>query len=157
MPDTSGSRLTVGVELPLPEPRRDAQRSPQKAGQIDQQRLLEALERLRDEVGASRQAAAEEKLAFSIEGVTLFVTGGLLAALVRGGSLAAAALSSLPLWRRVDPLAVLALSEEERWQREQEMRAAQREESIGRLLDEAEGQTADADRRKREVPPGDAA
>jgi hypothetical protein len=78
--------------------------------------------------------------------VTLLVSSGLLAALARGGSLAAAALSSLPLWRRVDPLAVLALSEAERWQREQEMRAAQREESIGRLLDEGEGEAENSER-----------
>ena len=73
-----------------------------------------------------------------------------------GGSLAAAALSSLPLWRRVDPLAVLALSEEERWQREQEMRAAQRDESIGRLLDDGEGEAEDSERGRREVTPDDA-
>jgi hypothetical protein len=73
-----------------------------------------------------------------------------LALLLRGGSLAAAALSSVPLWRRVDPLAVLALSEEERWQREQDIRAAQREEESGRLLDAPDGERAAAEREDEE-------
>jgi hypothetical protein len=82
------------------------------------------------------------------------ISSGLLALLMRGGSLAAAALSSLPLWRRVDPLAVLALSEEERWQREQDIRAAQRDEESGRLLDAP----APAEReRDGGAPPRDAA
>ena len=58
-------------------------------------------------------------------------------------NLAAVALSALPVWRRVDPLAILALSDEERRKREEELRAAretedQSEEAVGRLLDDEE-------------------
>ena len=64
----------------------------------------------------------------------------LLSTLLRGGALFAAALSALPLWRGVDPLVVLALSEEERRKREQELERAREAEDrgsdeIGSLLD----------------------
>jgi hypothetical protein len=102
---------------------------------IDQRRLLEALERLREDLHRDPRRAEQETLTITVEGMALAVSGGLLALLMRGGSLAAAALSSVPLWRRVDPLAVLSLSEEERWQRDRDIQAAQREEEGGRLLD----------------------
>ena len=121
---------------------------------FDQRRLLEALERLREELQRDPQRAEQETLTITVEGMALVVSSGLLALLMRGGSLAAAALSSVPLWRRVDPLAVLALSEEERWQREQDIRAAQREEESGQLLD-APGAEPGARERAKRGPPGE--
>ena len=55
--------------------------------------------------------------------------------------MAAAALSSLPMWRRVDPFAVLSVSEEERKRREKDLREAEESEdregqAVGRLLDD---------------------
>ena len=46
------------------------------------------------------------------------------------------ALSSLPVWQRVDPLSVLALSERERRKREKELREAEllEDSEIGDLL-----------------------
>ncbi len=49
-------------------------------------------------------------------------------------------LSSLPLWRGFDPLVVLTLTDEERKQRDEELRKAREEEDradtgIGELLD----------------------
>jgi hypothetical protein len=78
-----------------------------------------------------------------VEGATLAASISLLGILSRAGSMAAAALTSLPMWRRVDPLAVLSVSEEERQKREQEMREAEEAEDregkgVGRLLDEDE-------------------
>jgi hypothetical protein len=119
---------------------------------IDQRRLLEALERLREDLHRDPQRAEQETLTITVEGVALAISGGLLALLMRGGSLAAAALSSVPLWRRVDPLAVLSLSEEERWQREQEIRAAQREEEGGRLLDAPVAEPGSSEPTKRRLP-----
>jgi hypothetical protein len=77
----------------------------------------------------------------------------MLVALLRGGSLVAFALSSLPLWRQADPLAVLALSDEEREEREEELRKAEREEELrtrglDRLL--RDGEPRDAQARPRD-------
>ena len=58
------------------------------------------------------------------EGFALMLSLGWLGVLLRGGSLAAIAFSALPMWRRVDPLAVLTISEEERVRREQDLRSA---------------------------------
>ncbi len=76
-----------------------------------------------------------------LEGAALVSSFGLLGILSRAGSLAAAALSSLPMWRSADPLAVLAVSDEERKKREKELREAEaaedrEEEAVGRLLDD---------------------
>ena len=119
---------------------------------VDQRRLLEALERLRDDLRRDPKRAGQETLTITVEGMALVVSGGLLALLMRGGSLAAAALSSVPLWRRIDPLAVLSLSEEERWQREQDIRAAQREEEGGRLLDAPVVEPEPPEPAKRQLP-----
>ena len=103
-------------------------------------------DRIRDDIerDARGDASLSELLVSSVEGLALMVSSSLLAAIVRGGSLVATALSSLPMWRRVDPLAVLALSDEERRKREMELRAAaagedEAESGIGRLLDDDDG------------------
>ena len=49
-------------------------------------------------------------------------------------------MSSLPMWQRVDPLAVLAISDEERERRKKDLLEAERaedqeDEAVGRLLD----------------------
>ena len=61
---------------------------------------------------------------------------------MRGGSLAALAFSSLPLWRGVDPLAVLALSDEERERLQEDLKKAKEQEdedekAVGELLDKS--------------------
>jgi len=92
---------------------------------LDRTLLYQALDRLREEMGRSDDGVVPEAtILTTIEGVALVLSSSALAVLMRGASLAAAAFSSLPLWRRVDPLTVLTLSDEERWQREQEIRAA---------------------------------
>jgi hypothetical protein len=109
------------------------------------QQMMQMLDQIREEMANDAELAAgqREMVVSSAEGVALAVSAGLLALLLRGSSLAAVALSALPVWRRVDPLAVLALSDEERKKREEELRAAQEkedvgEEAVGRLLDRDE-------------------
>jgi hypothetical protein len=89
---------------------------------------------------AEHAARTGRLLAFAAEGVTIATSVGLLSLLLRSGSLLGAAISSLPLWRRVDPLAVLALSDEEREKLERDRRVAEEAENeegegVGRILD----------------------
>jgi hypothetical protein len=145
-------------EFSLPEKREIVE--PVSTG-VAQARLWEALDKARAEIAddAARSSDATEAAVSKAEGVVLAVSSGLLTMLLRGGSLVAAAVSSLPMWRRVDPLAVLSLSEEERRKREREQREARTKEDeegagIGELLDdddsardapEDENATADKD------------
>ncbi len=74
-------------------------------------------------------------------GVAVALSTSVLGALLRGGSLLAMTLSSLPIWLRFDPLAILALTDAERERRERELRDARRDEDkrgVGRVLDEVE-------------------
>ena len=93
------------------------------------------------EFGEADRAEARFSVA-TAEGVGLLVSIGWLGAVMRAGSLSAVLLSSLPLWQRMDPLAVLSVSEEERRRREQELRDARDtedrvEREVGRLLEPA--------------------
>jgi hypothetical protein len=64
---------------------------------------------------AGTSAAAREKLVSRIEtGASVALTAGFLTLGFRGESLLAALLSSLPAWRRFDPMAVLAMSPTDR-------------------------------------------
>jgi hypothetical protein len=105
--------------------------------------LWKAIDQMRQEMAAHadyQQRDSDSEIA-TAESVALALSTAILMALLRSGSLYAVALSSLPLWSRVDPLAVLSLSDEERRKREKELRAAEAEEDesekgIGRVLDE---------------------
>ena len=104
--------------------------------------MMQALDQIRQELTEDAELMAGERDAIvsRTEEVALAFSAGLLGILLRGSSLAAVALTSLPVWRRVDPLAILALSDEERRRREEELRKARetedsREEAVGRLLD----------------------
>ena len=107
------------------------------------QRMMDALDRVREEIiEESESRALENRISVStVEGAAIAGSVGLLGLLSRAPSLAAAALSSLPIWSRVDPLAVLTISEEERKRREKDLRDAQAAEDraaegVGRLLDD---------------------
>ncbi len=95
-----------------------------------------------DLIEESRNQALDTRITVSVaESAALLSSFGFLAALSRVGTLAAAALSSLPAWRRFDPLAVLYVSEEERWRRERDVRDAEaaedrEDEEVGRILDD---------------------
>ena len=106
--------------------------------------MMQALDQIRQELAedAELMAGDRETIVSTAEEVALAFSAGLLGILLRGSSLAAVALTSLPIWRRVDPLAILALTDEERRKREEELRSAREtedlsEEAVGRLLDES--------------------
>jgi VCBS repeat-containing protein len=114
-----------------------------KLGLIGNERMVQALDRIRQEMtdDARDLADAYQVTVSAAEGAALMLSLGWLGALLRSGSLAAIAFSALPMWRRVDPLAVLTISEEERLKREQELRSAQEledrtEARVGDLLDD---------------------
>jgi hypothetical protein len=96
----------------------------------------------------AEEAQAERGLFFSsVQGLALVVSSSLVGALLRGGSLIAMALSSLPLWRWFDPLAVLALTETERRRQAEKLRAeaaaeGRTSEGLRRLLDEDDAELA---------------
>jgi hypothetical protein len=109
---------------------------------VRNQQMLQALDQIRQEMADHAELVEGESdlIVSAAEEVALAFSAGLLGILLRGSSLAAVALSALPVWRRVDPLAILALSDEERRKREEELRAARdtedlSEEAVGRLLD----------------------
>ena len=103
--------------------------------------MMEALDRVRqDLIEESREQALDTRITVSVaESAALLSSFGVLSLVSRLGTLAAAALSSIPAWRRFDPLAVLYVSEEERWRRERDLRDAEaaedrEDEEVGRIL-----------------------
>ena len=109
---------------------------------VRNQQMMQALDQIRQELAeeAKLTAGEREEMVSTAEEVAVAFSAGLLGILLRGSSLAAVALTSLPIWRRVDPLAILALTDEERKRREEELRSAREtedsgEEAVGRLLD----------------------
>ena len=105
--------------------------------------LYEALDELERELGqdAEEVQGKTEFILSAARGLVLVVSSSLVGAVLRGGSLVALALSSLPLWRRFDPLAVLALTDTERRRQAEKLRSEEREEArkargLSRLLDE---------------------
>ena len=110
---------------------------------IDSARLIGALDQMGLEMNSATDASLsqQETVISTIEGMTIVASAGLIAAIVRSGSLIALAASSLPLWTGVDPLAILYISDEERDRRARDVSAAQEEEdreyAVGQLLDRA--------------------
>jgi hypothetical protein len=107
----------------------------------------DALDQMRREMAedAERHAQSESLLMSAAEGLALMTSTGLLTLLLRSESLLALALSYVPVWRRVDPMAILALSPEERKKRERELSTAREAEDrklheLGDLLDGREAQ-----------------
>jgi hypothetical protein len=131
----SGDTVRRNHELTEAELRRD----PLKA--MGMQALMQALDQLGAEMGKDAALRLHEQLTMisAAEGVALAASAGMLLALLRGGTLVAFALSSLPLWRQADPLAVLALSDEEREEREEELREEElRARGLDRLFGDGE-------------------
>ena len=92
---------------------------------LSSQRMMEALDRVREEMTEDAESQAfDTKLTTSVvESAALATSFSLLAILSRAGSLAASVLSALPMWRHVDPHAVLLISYEARQRRERGQRA----------------------------------
>jgi hypothetical protein len=106
--------------------------------------LWKAFDQMRADMERSggESAAEAETVMATAGGVTLAISSGLMLLLLRSSSLWAVALSALPLWRRVDPLAVLAITPEERRKLERDLRKAEQLEDtdgagLGRVLDQS--------------------
>ena len=93
---------------------------------ITQPELFDSLDQMRRDVleSAQDEAAASDWVVPAVESISLAATTGLLAGVLRSSSLLAMAVSSVPLWKRADPLMVLSLSGEERRDLEASLRAA---------------------------------
>ena len=104
--------------------------------------MWEGLHLLGDQISedAERRQAEIELTTSRLERAVLAISTGVLAFLVRASSLVTIALSSLPVWSRVDPLSVLMLSDRDRRKREQELHDAETAEDesdrLGDLLDD---------------------
>jgi hypothetical protein len=130
---------------------------------LREQAMWDALSLVGEQISddAERQQAEVEQTTSRVERVALVLSTGVLAVLARASSLTAMALSSLPVWQRVDPLSVLALSDRERRKREQELQEAELLEdrmasALGDLLEtekEDEDEDEDLDRYD-DGPPG---
>jgi hypothetical protein len=93
--------------------------------------LERILLQLRRDLGDASESEAQkiDQAVSTAEGIAVVVSTGLLVGLARAGSLSALAVSSLPLWQRMDPLVILALSPEERERLNREMRATREDEA----------------------------
>ena len=89
-----------------------------------------------------------------VRGATWSLSAGFVAWILRGGTLLAAAMSSIPIWKGLDPLPIIALSKRERKRRDAEHDVDKQEEDslqqeIGELIDGAKladkYQTRDSD------------
>jgi hypothetical protein len=97
-----------------------------------------ALDRMRRDLHEdTRGTRTEGGVQATVETISIAFSGALVAIALRSSALWAAALSSLPLWRRIDPLMVLGLSDEERRKLEDQQREARSKEGseVGRVLD----------------------
>jgi VCBS repeat-containing protein len=106
--------------------------------------LWNAIDTMLDELDDSFADAETGELiiANTIRGTTWTLSAGFVAWILRGGSLVAAAMSSIPIWRGLDPLPVIAMSRKEREKRDKDKRVDQQEEDdlqkeIGDLIDGA--------------------
>ena len=106
----------------------------------DSSLLWEGMDSIRGQL--TDEAGSERELQIAAaQGALLFISTALVGVLLRGGALFAAALSAMPIWSGVDPLVVLALSDEERRKREEALRLAREAEDrdsagLGELLDD---------------------
>jgi hypothetical protein len=103
---------------------------------LDHELLWEAMDTIKREMsGLDDPDSAEAALVVQITmGTSLLVTAGYVSYILRGGVLAAALVSSLPMWKGFDPLPLLAARRRKRRdeEEEEEARRKQREQTKGR-------------------------
>ena len=122
---------------------------------LQEQAMWDGLFMLGDQISEdeARQQAEADQTTARVERMALGVSSAVLALLARASSLTAMALTSLPVWLRVDPLSVLLLSDRDRKKREQELRDAEiLEDQRDHLGDLLEGR-AEPDRDQSEKDP----
>jgi hypothetical protein len=110
--------------------------------------FFQSLDQMRAEVleGADGNGDADRHR-LALKGMAMAATSGLLAGVLRAGSLLTMAVSSVPFWKRADPLTVLSLSKEERRDLEASLRdAGAGEQSLDAVLESgAEARRAHGD------------
>jgi hypothetical protein len=102
-----------------------------------QPEFLQTLDQLRRDVLEEAESDAEEGEWFvpALQSIALAASTGIVAGLLRASSLVAMAISSVPFWRRTDPLMILSLSEDERRDLEANLReAGTRERDLDEIL-----------------------
>jgi VCBS repeat-containing protein len=85
--------------------------------------LWKALDLMNLDMSGSADDDSNALIYGSVQGASAVMVAGFLTWFLRGGALLTSLLSTLPLWARIDPLPVLAMSDEER---ERKRRAAKR-------------------------------
>ena len=111
-------------------------------GLTDQTVMWRSIDNMLDDLD---EAFAKEEhrnniLAYGLKGTTWSLSAGFVAWALRGGSLLATAMSSIPIWRGLDPLPILAMSARDRKKQEKLKQQELREENdlqkeIGELID----------------------
>jgi hypothetical protein len=99
---------------------------------------------------AAARLEAQRMLVSGVEGFAIALSSSALAVALRSGSLIALMASSLPMWRQVDPLAILALSSAERGRLDRQRRKAEEDErrsGVAELLGTGTGVKAGRERR----------
>ncbi|MCP5067600.1 MAG: hypothetical protein GY946_13635, partial [bacterium] len=104
--------------------------------------LLNTLDQMRREVLESEASDrdSEDWVMQSVQGVAMAMTTGVFALLMRGGSLFAMAVSSIPMWKRMDPLMILSLSDADRHDLASTQRAAEKAERDLEAVLEGQGE-----------------
>jgi hypothetical protein len=141
VPDALARPVSLEVEAlgppPLEQAADEAERARAALPVSFEEALERALARFGRELLDGEADAARQELVFSAitTASALALSAGVLTYLLRAGSLVAGLLASLPVWHRLDVLAVLALSERERKARaDAQRREARREEAEHEVL-----------------------
>ena len=106
-----------------------------------EQQIADILEAMRSDLG-DRAGQLESEVSIWVgrtDSLVMALGLGLVAQILRSGSLLAVSAASVPLWRGFDPVAVLGVSDDSRRRRADEIRYAERMEDetsdVGRVLD----------------------
>jgi len=78
--------------------------------------FLQQLNRFSDELGQTMDDQAEKRSLFvdTMKGVGLTLSAGFVAWMVRGGTLLAGLMASLPAWRHFDPVPILGMTKDDK-------------------------------------------
>jgi hypothetical protein len=91
--------------------------------------IYTSMEILRDSINSIESMERQEKIITkTVLGGTLTLSVGLATWILRGGSLLASALTTMPIWKGFDPLPVLPLTKKEQREKIKELRRIEKEE-----------------------------
>ncbi len=106
--------------------------------------MWNAIDAMLDELDDSYTESQTDDMIMAnvVRGATWSLSAGFVAWVLRGGALIAAAMTSIPIWKGLDPLPIIAMSKRERKRRKEEEQVDKQEEDslqqeIGALIDDA--------------------